>query len=192
MAAPDHPNQVLAALEPLKREFDVVQYGALEYVDAARYPLFAIKTRGWDARKPCVLVTGGVHGYEKSGVQGALLFARTAARAYSEARPSFACRVCRLFDACESSSSVAWCGRRLFDARMPFGPRSVSLVRTHSLWSSVGLSCSNALSLVVGRSLLFERTLSLSQAFNILIAPCVSPWGYESIAMGHSYSYTSL
>jgi hypothetical protein len=30
VAAPDHPNQVLAALEPLKREFDVVQYGALE------------------------------------------------------------------------------------------------------------------------------------------------------------------
>jgi hypothetical protein len=38
-----------------------------------------VKTREFDAKngKPCVLITGGTHGYETSGVQGALLFAST-------------------------------------------------------------------------------------------------------------------
>ena len=73
-----YADEVLAKLGPLKEKFDVEQYGALSQ-DAARYPLFCIKTRGFDAAngKPCVLVTGGVHGYETSGVQGALLFAAT-------------------------------------------------------------------------------------------------------------------
>ena len=44
------------------------------YLDAERYPLFAVKTKDWAADKPHLLVTGGVHGYETSGVQGALLF----------------------------------------------------------------------------------------------------------------------
>ena len=41
-------------------------------MDPERYPLFAVKTRGWVDGRPLVLVTGGVHGYEPSGVQGAL------------------------------------------------------------------------------------------------------------------------
>jgi hypothetical protein len=71
-----YSEEVLAKLEFLKESFDVEQYGALSQ-DPARYPLFCIKTRDWDTAKPCVLVTGGVHGYELSGVQGALLFAQT-------------------------------------------------------------------------------------------------------------------
>jgi len=78
-----YSEEVLAKLEPLKDTFDVVQYGALAQ-DPARYPLFCVKTRAWDARKPCVLITGGVHGYETSGVQGALLFLSTQAQKYSE------------------------------------------------------------------------------------------------------------
>ena len=39
-----------------------------------RYPLFAVKNNQWEDDKPTVLVTGGVHGYETSGVQGSLLF----------------------------------------------------------------------------------------------------------------------
>ena len=54
---------VIAKLEPLKETFDVVQYGALSQ-DPGRYPLFCVKTRNWDASKPCALITGGVHGYE--------------------------------------------------------------------------------------------------------------------------------
>ena len=52
------------------------QYGALS-VDAARYPLVAVTSHDWDPNLPSVLVTGGVHGYETSGVQGAILFCQT-------------------------------------------------------------------------------------------------------------------
>ena len=48
-----------------------------------RYPLYAVKTRSWDSGKPYVLVTGGVHGYETSGVQGAILFLQSVAQKYS-------------------------------------------------------------------------------------------------------------
>mmetsp|Transcript_44995 Transcript_44995/g.50436 ORF Transcript_44995/g.50436 Transcript_44995/m.50436 type:complete len:400 (-) Transcript_44995:300-1499(-) len=41
---------------------------------SSSFPLFAIKTRDWSKDTPNVLVTGGVHGYETSGVEGALLF----------------------------------------------------------------------------------------------------------------------
>jgi hypothetical protein len=55
---------------------DVFEYGKLDYrgVGAAQFPLFAVRSREWDAQRPMVLVTGGVHGYETSGVHGALLF----------------------------------------------------------------------------------------------------------------------
>ena len=77
-----YKEEVLAKLTSLKSTFDVEQYGALEH-DPERYPLFCVKTRDWDASKPSVLITGGVHGYEKSGVQGALLFLQTEAQHYS-------------------------------------------------------------------------------------------------------------
>lgn len=76
-------DDVLAKLEHLRGLYDIDQYGSLSY-DTGRYPLFVIKTRGWDpANKPSLLVTGGTHGYETSGVQGALLFAQTAMEKYS-------------------------------------------------------------------------------------------------------------
>lgn len=78
-----YAGEVLAKLELLKDTFDVVQYGALAQ-DPDRYPLFCVKTRAWDASKPSVLITGGVHGYETSGVQGAILFLQTEAQKYSE------------------------------------------------------------------------------------------------------------
>jgi len=77
-----YQDEVVAKIQDLKERFDVQQYGALSQ-DEQRYPLFAVKTRNWDAGKPYVLVTGGVHGYEKSGVQGALLFLQTEAEKYS-------------------------------------------------------------------------------------------------------------
>jgi hypothetical protein len=77
-----YEEEVLKQLEPLKEHFDVEQFGALSR-DPARYPLYAVRTRGWDPSKPSVLVTGGVHGYETSGVQGALCFLREKAQDYS-------------------------------------------------------------------------------------------------------------
>jgi hypothetical protein len=94
-------DDVVTQINQLHSQFDVEQYGALEYPNNT-FPLFLLKTRNWDDSKPNVLVTGGVHGYETSGVHGALAFAKQQADHYSQ-------------------------------------------------W------------------------------FNILIAPCISPWGYETI-----------
>ena len=70
--------------------------------EARSYPLYAVKSKHWDDSKPCFLLTGGVHGYEKSGIHGAILFLQT-------------------------------------------------------------------------------KALEYSKTFNIIVAPCVSPWGYETI-----------
>ena len=68
-----YETDVLRAIEPLRARFDVVQYGQLDYAPDT-YSLFAIKSRDWRDTLPCALVTGGVHGYETSGVHGALRF----------------------------------------------------------------------------------------------------------------------
>ena len=64
---------VVSVIERLRERFDVVQYGTLDY-PPDRYPLFALKNREWKDGLPVALVTGGVHGYETSGVMGALQF----------------------------------------------------------------------------------------------------------------------
>jgi hypothetical protein len=78
-----YAEEVLAKLDPLKQDFDVRSYGALSY-DPDRFPLFSVRTRNWDSKKPSVLITGGVHGDETSGVQGAILFLQTQALSYAE------------------------------------------------------------------------------------------------------------
>ncbi|MBE7216735.1 M14 family metallocarboxypeptidase [Shewanella benthica] len=93
--------EVAAKIAPLAEHFQVDQYGALSY-NTSEYPLFVVKSQQWSEDKPTVLVTGGVHGYETSGVQGAIRFLETKAKAYED-------------------------------------------------------------------------------RFNILVAPCISPWGYETI-----------
>ncbi|MGI2259114.1 M14 family metallopeptidase [Shewanella sp. GXUN23E] len=96
-----YEQEVLSKVKALADNFELLQYGALS-INPTRFPLFALKSKQWDANKPKVLITGGVHGYETSGVQGAIKFAQTQASKYE-------------------------------------------------------------------------------QYFNVLIAPCVSPWGYEVI-----------
>ncbi|ABV37010.1 zinc carboxypeptidase-related protein [Shewanella sediminis HAW-EB3] len=78
-----YQKEVVAKLEPLKARFDVEQYGELSY-DAGTYPLFVVRSRQWDSNKATILVTGGVHGYETSGVQGAIRFLETKAESYSD------------------------------------------------------------------------------------------------------------
>jgi hypothetical protein len=68
-----YADEVLLKLGNVHSCFTRNHYGALP-VDVNRYPLHAFTTSDWDASKPCVLVTGGVHGYETSGVQGAIEF----------------------------------------------------------------------------------------------------------------------
>jgi hypothetical protein len=70
-----YADDVLAALDPLRDRFDVEEYGAVVY-DGERFPLMAVRSRGWREDLPTLVVTGGVHGYETSGVHGALQFLR--------------------------------------------------------------------------------------------------------------------
>ena len=68
-----YEDEVLEALEDLAERFDVIQYGSLP-IDPERYPLLAVQMASTNPDAPWVLITGGVHGYETSGVQGALAF----------------------------------------------------------------------------------------------------------------------
>ena len=59
----------------MKPGFDVITYGTLEYAPDGSYPLCALRSRAWNDALPVAMITGGVHGYETSGVHGALRFA---------------------------------------------------------------------------------------------------------------------
>ncbi|MPW36943.1 M14 family metallocarboxypeptidase [Vibrio sp. B1Z05] len=76
-----YQQEVVLKMEQIGDDFERIQYGELEYKSGS-YPLFGFKSKAWDEHKPCVLITGGVHGYETSGVQGALLFLKETASAY--------------------------------------------------------------------------------------------------------------
>lgn len=78
-----YKDDVLSELESIATIFEVVQYSALSY-DSLRYPLCAVKSKHFSSVKPTVLVTGGVHGYETSGVHGALRFLQTEAVRYGD------------------------------------------------------------------------------------------------------------
>jgi hypothetical protein len=75
--------EVLAKIDGLDESFEVNQYGALP-IAADRYPLLAVTITATRPDAPWVLVTGGVHGYETSGVQGALAFVEKAVSDYRD------------------------------------------------------------------------------------------------------------
>src|SRR5215510_3336799 len=66
-----YADDVVNKIDRLTARFDVTEYGRLDY-PPDHYRLFAVRSRNWRDEKPVVLVTGGVHGYETSGVHGAL------------------------------------------------------------------------------------------------------------------------
>jgi len=75
---------VLPVIDTLRSRYEVIQYGQLDDLpNQVQYPLLALKSHDWREQLPCVLVTGGVHGYETSGVHGALRFAAQAASRYA-------------------------------------------------------------------------------------------------------------
>ena len=97
-------DDVITKIDALKAHYDVQQYGELNYqLDGQNciFPLFIVQSLNWNTDKKTILITGGVHGYETSGVHGALGFLETRDKA--------------------------------------------------------------------------------DNAFNIIVAPCISPWGYETI-----------
>ncbi|QBG37375.1 M14 family metallopeptidase [Litorilituus sediminis] len=99
-----YQDEVLVKLRPLSEHFELSQYGALT-IDDSRYPLYALQSKTWQSQNKTILVTGGVHGYETSGVQGAIRFLENEVNNISQ----------------------------------------------------------------------------YNKQFNIIVAPCVSPWGYETI-----------
>lgn len=74
-------DDVVMAIETLLGRFDVQEYGQLDY-PPDQYHLLSVRSRDWRDDLPVVLVTGGVHGYETSGVHGALQFLDQRAAAY--------------------------------------------------------------------------------------------------------------
>ena len=78
-----YKDEVIRKLDRLGAPFRVETYGSLS-IDPQRYPLCAVKCASPVEGRPWALVTGGVHGYETSGVQGALAFLDTFAPSYAD------------------------------------------------------------------------------------------------------------
>lgn len=77
-----YDQDVLPRIERLAERFDRTAYGRLDYAGET-YDLWALSSRPWDDALPTALITGGVHGYETSGVMGALEFLETRAADYA-------------------------------------------------------------------------------------------------------------
>lgn len=73
---------VLPRIEALRDRFERIAYSEITYAGEV-YPLYALRSRTIQPGLPNVLVTGGVHGYETSGVLGALAFLDEAAGDYA-------------------------------------------------------------------------------------------------------------
>ncbi|OUR95855.1 peptidase [Halobacteriovorax marinus] len=75
-------DEVVTKINGLRDTFSVKQYGSLSY-DLDKYPLFLVKSTKFDSSKKSILITGGVHGYETSGVHGALSFLEREAKNFA-------------------------------------------------------------------------------------------------------------
>lgn len=84
-----YKKEVLTLIENLKTNFDVLQYGSL----SSNYPVYLIKSKNIDPTKKTIMITGGVHGYETSGVRGALAFMKNEAVTYT-AKFNIICAPC--------------------------------------------------------------------------------------------------
>jgi hypothetical protein len=78
-----YADEVETRVERLAARFDIEDYGQLDY-PPDHYRQLALRSRNWSNELPVVLVTGGVHGYETSGVHGALQFLEDRAADYAQ------------------------------------------------------------------------------------------------------------
>ena len=83
-----YADEVITKVEALESSFDVSEYGR-----PSGYPVFVIKSLTMSAQKKTILITGGVHGYETSGVHGALAFLSRESKKY-ESKFNFVCIPC--------------------------------------------------------------------------------------------------
>ncbi|WP_339825213.1 M14 family metallocarboxypeptidase [uncultured Parasphingorhabdus sp.] len=77
-----YAQDVVPRIESLASQFEILTYGRLNHADDI-YPLFALRNGPHDPALPTALVTGGVHGYETSGIMGALEFLEKRAANYA-------------------------------------------------------------------------------------------------------------
>lgn len=87
-----YQSEVVEKIKKLGSAFKLEPYGALSQ-DPDRYPVYLLRSKNFDAKKKTILITGGVHGYETSGVHGALGFLETAAAEYQKDF-NFVCAPC--------------------------------------------------------------------------------------------------
>ncbi len=78
-----YKEEVLSKIEKLKSKVEVVPYGSLSY-DHGRYPVYFLQSKSREKGAKTILITGGVHGYETSGVQGAIRFMETEVQNFSK------------------------------------------------------------------------------------------------------------
>lgn len=114
-----YADEVVGPMQSLRSNFDIAQYGTLE-VESRGYSLFLIQTRSPKPDLPTVLITGGVHGYETSGVHGALRFMKDEALRYSD-RFRFVCAPCISPWSYETINRWNW---RAIDPNRSFRPDS--------------------------------------------------------------------
>lgn len=77
-----YADDVLARIDALRDRFVVQQFEQIAYASES-YALLALRSTHWNPALACALITGGVHGYETSGVHGALRFLQTKAQRYA-------------------------------------------------------------------------------------------------------------
>src|SRR5690606_21714358 len=78
-----YQKEVVSKILSLDKEFVVSSYGALS-LNPEIYPVYLIRTKNFRPELKTVLITGGVHGYETSGVHGALSFMETKAKEFEK------------------------------------------------------------------------------------------------------------
>lgn len=78
-----YQKEVLSRINSLSSQLNKSIYGTIE-VEENNYDLFIISPQNIDPRKLNILITGGVHGYETSGVHGALSFVESEYSKFSD------------------------------------------------------------------------------------------------------------
>jgi len=78
-----YQDEVVNKYSGVSAQFESSQYGSLP-INNERYPLFGFTSSNFNSNNPSVLISGGVHGYETSGVQGAIDFLLNHAKRYIE------------------------------------------------------------------------------------------------------------
>lgn len=84
--------EVVSKIKGLGSSFELIHYGALSQ-NPELYPLYLLKSKNFEPALKTLLITGGVHGYETSGVHGAIAFMERAAAQY-ERHFNFVCAPC--------------------------------------------------------------------------------------------------